>query len=152
MPWHIARFCNGAYRWHTIHAYVSLSFMLIPCCVVHVVCLMSHAGRLLTCRAENSVTFACCLCERRFYDKAHKLDILEFFKGQAVDPDSLPDAVFAAIGRTVWHDIGLTAYAFRLMMKVMDYNLMAIIIARLAPLMPDFRRFQKERAPKAKAR
>ncbi|KAK9804517.1 hypothetical protein WJX73_002936 [Symbiochloris irregularis] len=53
----------------------------------------------------------------RFYDKAHKLDVLEFFKGCAVDPATLPDSIFRALGRTVWHDIGLTAIGFRLMMK-----------------------------------
>jgi hypothetical protein len=31
---------------------------------------------------------------RRFYDKAHKLDVLDFFKARAVHPDELPDAVF----------------------------------------------------------
>ena len=87
----------------------------------------------------------------RFYDKAHKLDVLEFFKGQAVDPDSLPDAVFAAIGRTVWHDIGFTALAFRLMMKMVDYNLMALATSRLAPLLPDFRKFQGKQGPTKKA-
>ncbi|KAK9814819.1 hypothetical protein WJX72_011995 [[Myrmecia] bisecta] len=59
----------------------------------------------------------------RFYEKAHKLDVLEFFRSQAVSPDSLPDAVFASIGRTVWRDIGLTAVAFRLVMK--DVNTQA---------------------------
>ncbi len=44
----------------------------------------------------------CC----RFYDKAHKLDVLDFFKAQAVHPDAVPDAVFRCIGRTVWADIG----------------------------------------------
>ena len=46
------------------------------------------------------------LCGRRFYDKAHKLDVLDFFKAQAVHPDAVPDAVFRCIGRTVWADIG----------------------------------------------
>ena len=45
-----------------------------------------------------------CLC--RFYDKAHKLDVLDFFKAQAVHPDDVPDAVLRCIGRTVWADIG----------------------------------------------
>ena len=45
-------------------------------------------------------------CECRFYDKAHKLDVLDFFKAQAVHPDAVPDAVFKCIGRTVWADIG----------------------------------------------
>lgn len=54
----------------------------------------------------------------RFYDKAHKIDMLDFFKQFAVSPDELPDTVFASIGRTIWRDIGPTAIAFRIMMKV----------------------------------
>lgn len=46
-----------------------------------------------------------------------------------------------ALGRTIWHDIGLTAIGFRLMMKVMDYNFMAIMTSRFATLMPDFKKF-----------
>ena len=76
----------------------------------------------------------------RFYDRAHKLDVLAFFRGVAVSPDALPPLVFGAVGRTVWRDVGSTALAFRLMMKVVDYNLMAVATAVAAPLMPDFRR------------
>lgn len=54
----------------------------------------------------------------RFYDKAHKIDMLDFFKQFAVSPDALPDTVFASVGNTVWRDIGPTAIAFRLLMKV----------------------------------
>ena len=54
----------------------------------------------------------------RFYDKAHKIDMLDFFKQFAVSPDDLPDTVFASIGRTVWRDIGPTAISFRVLMKV----------------------------------
>ncbi|EFJ44212.1 hypothetical protein VOLCADRAFT_32150, partial [Volvox carteri f. nagariensis] len=50
----------------------------------------------------------------RFYDKAHKLDALDFFKRFAVHPDELPDTVFASVGRTVWRDVGPTALGFRL--------------------------------------
>ena len=49
----------------------------------------------------------------RFYDSAASLDILNFFKSQAVGPEQLPDRIFAAIGRTVWQDIGPTAVGFR---------------------------------------
>ena len=52
----------------------------------------------------DAAASACPLC--RFYDKAHKLDVLDFFKAQAVHPDAVPDAVFRCIGRTVWADIG----------------------------------------------
>ena len=52
----------------------------------------------------DAAASSCQLC--RFYDKAHKLDVLDFFKAQAVHPDAVPDAVFRCIGRTVWADIG----------------------------------------------
>ena len=54
----------------------------------------------------------------RFYDKAHKIDALDFFKQFGVSPEDLPDTVFASIGRTVWRDIGPTAICFRMLTKV----------------------------------
>jgi short-subunit dehydrogenase len=82
----------------------------------------------------------------RFYDKAHKLDALEFFKKLAVDPDDLPDTVFASIGRLAWRDIGPTALGFRLLMKVLDYNLFAMLIAATAHLTGDFKKHGGRRA------
>lgn len=40
----------------------------------------------------------------RFYetDSAIKIGMMEAFKKLAVDPDSLPDIIFASIGRTTW--------------------------------------------------
>lgn len=43
-------------------------------------------------RLEDGALSRWCLC--RFYDKAHKLDVLDFFKARAVHPDELPNAVF----------------------------------------------------------
>ncbi|KAI7845749.1 hypothetical protein COHA_000664 [Chlorella ohadii] len=80
----------------------------------------------------------------RFYDKAHKLDAMEFFKKFAVDPEELPDTVFASIGRVVWRDVGPTAICFRLLMKLVDYNLMAFATAVFAPFMADFKRYAKK--------
>lgn len=96
----------------------------------------------------------------RFYDKAHKIDALEFFKQFAVSPDdlpdqvfgfsikfnpqtlnpNLPDQVFASIGRTVWRDVGPTALGFRTIMKIIDYSFLATVITKFAPYMPDFKR------------
>eukprot|EP00197_Chlamydomonas_leiostraca_P006432 CAMPEP_0202868676 /NCGR_PEP_ID=MMETSP1391-20130828/11011_1 /ASSEMBLY_ACC=CAM_ASM_000867 /TAXON_ID=1034604 /ORGANISM="Chlamydomonas leiostraca, Strain SAG 11-49" /LENGTH=323 /DNA_ID=CAMNT_0049548873 /DNA_START=10 /DNA_END=981 /DNA_ORIENTATION=+ len=80
----------------------------------------------------------------RFYDKAHKLDALDFFKRFAVHPDELPDTVFASIGRTVFRDIGPTALGFRLIMKVVDYNFFATLTALFGSTMPDFKRQRGE--------
>jgi len=77
---------------------------------------------------------------RRFYDRAHRLDVLAFFQARAVHPDAVPDAVLRCVGRTVWADLGATALAFRLAMKLVDYNLLASAAALAAPALPDFRK------------
>jgi short-subunit dehydrogenase len=77
----------------------------------------------------------------RFYDKAHKLSALEFFQKMAVQPEDLPDTVFGSIGRLVWRDVGPTALGFRMLMKVLDYNLFAMIIALTAPMTEDFKKY-----------
>lgn len=76
----------------------------------------------------------------RFYEKAHALQAIDFFKRFEVPPDALPDLVFAAVGRCVWRDIGGVAVAFRLLMKVLDTNVMATLLARTAHTMPDFKK------------
>lgn len=76
----------------------------------------------------------------RFYDAADRMSVLDFFKGIAVSPDALPGLVFGAVGRTVWRDIGLTAFAFRMMMKVVDFNFMALAASRFLPYSADFKR------------
>ena len=65
---------------------------------------MAHANLMADWGVVDAAPRPCLLC--RFYDKAHKLDVLDFFKAQAVHPDAVPVAVFRCIGRTVWADIG----------------------------------------------
>jgi len=76
----------------------------------------------------------------RFYDQAHKLDALDFFKKFSVGPNELPDVIFGSVGRTVWRDIGPVALLFRLLMKIVDYNFLATLTARTAHAMTDFKR------------
>lgn len=83
---------------------------------------------------------AWCVARGRFYDRAHRLDVLAFFQARAVAPDAVPDAVLRCVGRAVWADLGPTALAFRLAMKLVDYNLLASITAAIAPAMPDFKK------------
>uniref|UniRef100_A0A7S0XB71 Uncharacterized protein n=1 Tax=Mantoniella antarctica TaxID=81844 RepID=A0A7S0XB71_9CHLO len=75
-----------------------------------------------------------------FYDKAHKLDSLAFFMNFAVKPDALPDEIFRPIGRVVWHDIGMVAVGFRMLLKVFDYGFFATLISRLAHNMGDYKK------------
>mmetsp|Transcript_1426 Transcript_1426/g.3129 ORF Transcript_1426/g.3129 Transcript_1426/m.3129 type:complete len:323 (-) Transcript_1426:848-1816(-) len=85
----------------------------------------------------------------RFYDKAHKIDMLDFFKQFAVSPDQLPDTVFASIGRTVWRDVGPTAIVFRVLMKILDYNFLSYMASLFAKQLPDFKRQQAAEAAAA---
>ena len=55
-----------------------------------------------------------------------------------MSPDLLPSQIFAAVGRTVWVDLGSTAVLFRLAMKIIDYNLLATLSALVATWLPDF--------------
>lgn len=45
-----------------------------------------------------------CTCVCRFYetDSSIKIGLMDAFAKLAVHPDSLPDIIFASIGRTVW--------------------------------------------------
>lgn len=69
---------------------------------------------------------------------------LKLFQNMGVQPDELPAIIFASIGRTVFRDIGLTAYMFRLIMKAIDYNFLTCILCVIAPYMGDFKQAQKQ--------
>jgi len=72
--------------------------------------------------------------------KVAQRDALDFFKRFWVQPETLPDRIFAAIGRCVWLDIGPTAYGFRMMMKLFDYNAFGYLIAQVAHTMGDYKK------------
>merc|ERR1712164_14964 len=60
-----------------------------------------------------------------FYDKAHKLDSLNFFMNFAVKPEELPSEIFRPVGRVLWHDVGGVAVGFRMLLKIFDYGFFA---------------------------
>ena len=75
-----------------------------------------------------------------FYNNSHKLDSLAFFMKFAVRPDTLPDEFFRPIGRVVWHDIGLVAIGFRMLMEVFDFGFFATLISIFAHTLSDFKK------------
>eukprot|EP00892_Ulva_mutabilis_P007026 jgi/Ulvmu1/4696/UM002_0427.1 len=76
----------------------------------------------------------------RFASSAdHKIAILDFFNTFAVPPEELPDAMFAAVGRCIWRDFGLVAVCFRMLSKIMDYNLLGWITAATIHTTPDYK-------------
>mmetsp|Transcript_990 Transcript_990/g.4224 ORF Transcript_990/g.4224 Transcript_990/m.4224 type:complete len:311 (-) Transcript_990:833-1765(-) len=83
-----------------------------------------------------------------FYDKVHKIDMLEKAKAAAVQPDQLPDEIFKSIGRVVLRDMGIFAICIRLLVSIMSYNFLTQAFAAFAPLMPDFQKFGADRLRK----
>ena len=75
-----------------------------------------------------------------FYDKAHKLDALAFFKNFAVTPDQLPKEMLRPIGRIVWYDIGMVAIAFRKFVEAVRLRFFATLISWTAHNMGDYKR------------
>ena len=76
----------------------------------------------------------------RFYDNTHKIDMMEFFKTFSVPPEKLPDEIFKAVGTSVWRDIGGVAIFFRIVSKIVDFNMMMMVLSRVAHMLPDFKR------------
>lgn len=75
-----------------------------------------------------------------FYDKAHKLDSLNFFMKLAVKPEELPIEMMRPIGRVLWHDIGGVAIGFRMLLKLLDYGFFAALVSRTAHFMGDYKK------------
>lgn len=83
-----------------------------------------------------------------FYDKTHKIEMLEKAKAAAVQPDAIPDEILRSIGRVVLRDGGLFAIFIRFLVSVMSYNFLTQAFAACAPLMPDFQKFGADRLRK----
>lgn len=62
----------------------------------------------------------------------------------SVQPEDLPDAIFASVGRSVLRDLGLVCITFRLLNKICDANFLAWITAKTAHTMPDYKKHVKK--------
>lgn len=86
-----------------------------------------------------------------FYNGAHEIDMLKFFKSTATTPDHIADAMLKGAGRLVVVDQGYYSAAARIILKIADINFIAQITKMTSPTMPDFvklRATQEEQARK----
>ena len=81
----------------------------------------------------------------RFYEKTHKMEMLDFAKTFAVGPEQLPDEIFKSIGRCHWRDIGGFAIIMRLAMMSISYNMTASLFSTFGKFMPDFKKYAPKR-------
>lgn len=73
-----------------------------------------------------------------FYNGAHEIDMLKFFKSTATTPDNIADAMLAGGGRLVVVDQGYYSAAVRTLLKIADINFIAECTKLTAPTMADF--------------
>jgi len=77
----------------------------------------------------------------RFYDKVHKMEMMEMAQKGAVSPDTLPDEIFKSIGSCVFRDVGGFAMGMRVLTCILSENFMASVFASLASFLPDFKKY-----------
>jgi len=83
--------------------------------------------------------------ETGFFNNANGMQALLSFKRFAVSPDLVAETLFASVGRCVVRDQGLVSILFRLLMKAIDFNILADWMPMLAHLMPDYQTFLAKR-------
>jgi short-subunit dehydrogenase len=77
-----------------------------------------------------------------FYEGTHSLDALIFFKNTASGPENIANALFSAVGRSVVRDHGYFPVVVRLLLKILDLNLLADIICLFAESTGDFKKMK----------
>lgn len=66
------------------------------------------------------------------------------FERLGVPAEQLPAVIFSGIGRTVFRDIGHTSIGFRILVKILDYNLFAYIMCFIAHWLKDYKEAQTQ--------
>jgi short-subunit dehydrogenase len=85
--------------------------------------------------------------DTRFYnaESASKSDALAMFKRTATSPELIAGTMFSQIGRAVIYDQGYFSVSLRLLLKVLDYNLFAFIVALFGKMSQEYRKLSSER-------
>jgi len=84
----------------------------------------------------------------RFYDGAHQIDALVFFKSTATGPEVVADLLLACVGRAVTIDQGYYPFCVKTLLKFIDVNFLAGIITLTASQMKDYKEMKND--PKKK--
>jgi len=76
----------------------------------------------------------------RFYEGQPKLDVLNFMMNISDTPDTVADVLIKSIGRLSWRDSSLWAVSNRLIIKVIDVNLLVELFAWGQKYLPDYKK------------
>lgn len=80
----------------------------------------------------------------RFYDGAHSISALLFFKGTGRGPEVVVSKAFQGIGRQVIIDQGYYAIGLRMLLKIVDVSFLTEAVTATAHTMGDFLKLSKE--------
>jgi len=81
----------------------------------------------------------------------HDIGAMKFFQRTATAPTTIASCFFRSVGRTVVHDQGYFSFALKALLKLLDYNLLALITSRSAGTMADYRKAKRDRSATKKA-
>ncbi|CAK9109728.1 Leucine-rich repeat-containing protein 72 [Durusdinium trenchii] len=79
-----------------------------------------------------------------FYEGTHKIGALLFFKSTATGPDAIANILLASVGRQVTVDQGYYPMCVKVLLKIVDVNLMADMIASTASFLPDYKQMKQK--------
>jgi len=86
-----------------------------------------------------------------FYNSetAHKSDSLGFFRKTASPPTAIADTIFKNIGNwTLVRNQGYFSVSLKLLLKVIDYDLLSLVMSVFTPLASEYQKLFKERKEK----
>jgi len=76
----------------------------------------------------------------RFYENQPKLDVLNFMMMISDTPDTVADVLVKSVGRMAWRDSSLWALSNRLIIKMVDMNLLCAFFAWGQKYLPDYKK------------
>jgi len=78
----------------------------------------------------------------------HDMAAMKLFQRTATSPESIASCFFKSAGRSVVCDQGYFSIALKMMLKVIDYNLIAILITRTSTMSGDYVKLVGQRKKK----
>jgi len=76
----------------------------------------------------------------RFYDNLPKLDVLNFMLMISDTPETVAAVLIKSVGRMAWRDSSMWAVSNRLIIKMVDMNLLCSLFAWGQKFLPDFKK------------
>jgi short-subunit dehydrogenase len=78
----------------------------------------------------------------------HDMSAMKFFQRTATSPESIASCFFKSAGRSVVCDQGYFSIALRMLLKLIDYNFIALLITRTSTMSGDYVKLAGQRKKK----